>query len=69
MARHKDQVWVLPDQVSFESASLAVLMDIRDVLKAMNNRLQCSETMAIPRILREISRNTKKRKYRRKAQP
>lgn len=67
MARHKDADWNLPDIVGWEAIQAAVLMDIRDELKRINARLNCSETMKIPRLLARIARNTNKKK-KRKAQ-
>jgi hypothetical protein len=37
---------------------LAVLMDIRDELKRINNVLNCSNCLAIPRKLDRIAANT-----------
>jgi hypothetical protein len=45
---------------SYDAASLAVLMDLRDELKAIRAILECHNTQAIPRILRRISANTAK---------
>jgi hypothetical protein len=70
MSRRKDLNWDLPDgMLSYDAASLAVLMDIRDVLKSMNARLQCQDTLAIPTTLREICRNTKPKRKRRRKKP
>lgn len=43
MPRHKDIEWNLPNEnpPSLGYANLAVLMDIRDELKALNNKLNC----------------------------
>lgn len=68
MARHKDTNWDLLVQPSYDTAKLAILMDIRDELKLMNQRLQCDETRRIPRYLRDIVANTK-RKPKRKVTP
>lgn len=70
----KDWDWTLPTgDYTYDSAQLAVLMDIRDELKLIRlcqtdirNRLNCTETMAIPRMLRRISANTAKPKKRKK---
>lgn len=56
-----------------QGAILATLMDLRDELQAIRNvlslRLNCYETMAIPHYLRDIARNTtKKRRPRKKVQ-
>lgn len=50
---------------STDHAQLAVLMDIREELRAISSRLDCHETLSIPRILRRISANTHKPKRRR----
>ena len=50
-----------------EEARLAVLMDIRDELKKLNGLLGCHNCIVIPQLLRDIKRNTTKRKYKRKA--
>ena len=55
---------------SWDGAQLAVLMDIRDELKRLNALLHCSNFIAIPNILRDVKRNTarkRKRKPRLKA--
>lgn len=68
--RHKNVNWDLKESLQVDGASLAVLMDIRDLLKSIDARLldvkmsvsllHCHETLAIPRILRGIQRNTAK---------
>jgi hypothetical protein len=56
----KDINWSVSDDgkyaKSVEHAQLAVLMDIRDELKRVNVRLDCHETLRIPRYLRDIRR-------------
>lgn len=52
---------------SVEHATLAVLMDIREELRAISRRLDCHDTLSIPRILRRISANTHKPRRRKKA--
>lgn len=73
MARFKDADWGVrtaegkphcADNV--HEATLAVLMDLRDELKRINVRLDCHETLAIPRLLRTIASNTKRKKRSRK---
>jgi hypothetical protein len=49
-----------------DHAILATLMDIREELRAITGRLDCSETLLIPALLRRISANTHKPKRRRK---
>lgn len=62
--RRKDTNWLLNlnDDGSAQpgQASLAVLMDIRDELKRINQRLDCIETIRIPRYLKRIASNTAK---------
>lgn len=41
---------------------LAVLMDLRDELKALNGVLQCPNFLAVPHKLERIARNTAKPK-------
>lgn len=45
-----------------QDAHLAVLMDIRDELQALNRVFGCQNFLEVPRILREIRRNTTKKK-------
>jgi hypothetical protein len=66
MARHKDSDWTLPEQVSWQTANLAVLMDIRDELKtvaaelnSLNRLLNCRNFLHIPRKLERIANNTR----------
>ena len=47
---------------TWERVNLAVLLDIRDELQALNALLQCPKFMGIPRDLQQIRRNTTKRK-------
>lgn len=65
--RHKNMAWGLKENASQEEARLAVLMDIRDELQALNRIIACPNFLQIPRILREIRRNTTKKRKRRKA--
>lgn len=79
MPRHKDENWNLPagtpsptggNTHSWDSIHAALLMDIRDELKRMNNVLQCPNFIEVPSILRSIKRNTtKKRKPKIAARP
>lgn len=71
MPRHKDVDWNLPEGTpngkgnnihSCNSIHSAILMDIRDELKRLNNRIQCHDFLQIPRVLRAIQRNTGKKK-------
>lgn len=57
MARHKDANWTLPDTLtSHEQAQTAVLMDIRDELKALNRTFNCANFQSIPRTLSRLDR-------------
>jgi hypothetical protein len=76
VARHKDTNWKLPEGQpngkggsthEYNSIHSALLMDIRDELKLLNERIQCLEFIQIPRTLRTIARNTAKKKGVRKA--
>jgi len=61
MARHKDLDWNLPEGTpghSYDSILAALLMDMRDELRALNATLRCQETQRIPRYLRRIAANT-----------
>jgi hypothetical protein len=67
MARHKNEKWRLPDGAlqldggrthSWESITAALLMDLRDELQAMRVRLDCVETLGMPRALRRIAAAT-----------
>ncbi len=69
MARHKDSNWSLPEgtpngkgstEHSWPAIHSAILMDIRDELKSLNAVLHCPNFLEIPRVLREIRRNTTK---------
>ena len=62
MARHKNITWNLDDSPNWNNILAALLMDIRDELKALNGRLSCSAFIAIPRKLDAIARNTEKPK-------
>jgi len=64
--RQKNMTWsVRPDangHYSFDSARLAVLMDIRDELQKLNSLLHCANFTGIPRTLQTISRKLPTRK-------
>jgi hypothetical protein len=66
--RHRDVNWTIHRNdngtVSYEAAQLAVLMDIRDELKRIRQRVDCAETLSIPRLLRSIVRNTARQRCR-----
>jgi hypothetical protein len=57
--RHPNVNWNMPeDAPTWDSAKLAVLMDIRDELQKLNALLGCPNFIAIPRKLDVIIRNT-----------
>jgi hypothetical protein len=62
--RLKDALWHVVDTDgrvgTWEQCLLAVLMDIRDELKLVNQVLQCHNTKDIPRKLERIARNAAK---------
>lgn len=69
MARFKDANWVLPvcndgniGSIDGGSAHLAVLMDIRDELKKLNQLLYCHNFLEMPFTLKKIEKNTTKKK-------
>jgi len=69
MHDHQNGNWTIRKNadgtVSYDGAQLAVLMDIREELKAMNlklNVLRCGDFLAIPRKLDQIKRNTNRKK-------
>jgi len=65
--RWKDQKWHIATEDGKQympinpAQHLAVLMDIRDELQALNRLLSCPNFVEIPFILREIKRNTRKK--------
>lgn len=69
--RKKDTNWllnVLPNgSCPTGDAQLSVLMDLRDELKSLNGVLHCPNFLDIPRILRQVRRNTAKPKPKKKA--
>lgn len=67
MARHKGIEWNLPDgSLSYDAASLAVQMDIRDELRRLNDLLHCVNFVGIPFKLDKIVQNTTKPKRKKK---
>lgn len=65
MARHKDTNWNLGTPPGIDGAAVAVLMDIRDELKALNAALACPRFLGIPTTLQTISRKIPARTRRR----
>ena len=67
MSRKKDVNWNLPEKAeTWEQVQVALLMDLRDELKRLNNLLGCPNFIAVPEILRGIRRKlpTRRRKKR-----
>jgi hypothetical protein len=69
MARHKNMVWSVGENVSVAEATLTVLMDIRDELQSVRNHLgnisatmSCRNFQRIPAKIDRIGRNTEARK-------
>ena len=63
MARYKDAKWNLPDNhVGYDHATLAVLMDIRDELKAIRSILNCPRIPAALDAMARIDRIGVKRR-------
>ena len=66
--RHRNANWVLPDHLDWNQVSIALLMDIRDELRVIRDRvaplyvLNCSNFRDIPNRLNAIKRNTIRRK-------
>lgn len=65
--RHKNVNWDLPTSSTgsietWDAVKVAVLMDLRDELQKLNALLYCGNFIGIPGVLREIQRNTTKRK-------
>jgi len=65
VARNKDRDWNSGEtNITMDGAQLAVLMDIRDELKAINRILHCSNTLAafyaLPNVLK-VARRIDKR--------
>lgn len=62
--RKKDVQWTVARDdgtvPTWEHVQVAVLMDIRDELKKLNQLLHCPNAIDIPNILRAIRRNTTK---------
>lgn len=62
MARYKNADWNLPDKAeTWQQASVAVLMDIRDELQSINRKLGCYRVSraldAVDRIDRRLQKN------------
>lgn len=65
--RHKNGQWNLPTAPdgrleSWDYVKIAVLMDIRDELQRLNNLLYCANFTTLPFTLKQIEKNTRKRK-------
>ena len=68
--RRKNVDWLVADRdgtvPTWERASVAVFMDIRDELQTLNRLLGCPRFIGIPHMLDRIAKNTSKRKRARK---
>lgn len=60
--RYRNANWTVNQNPDTDGAQLCVLMDIRDELRFLNNLLGCSNFRGIPVVLKEIRKNTTKRK-------
>lgn len=68
MSRHKDIAWNLPDKpLNYEIVHAALLMDLRDELKKLNQLLHCPNFTGIPNTLHGIRMKLPTRKRRRAA--
>ena len=68
MARHENVSWKLPEGEApgYDAATLAVLMDLRDELRAIRRILQCPRFQGIPGAIESIVGNTRRRRNHRK---
>lgn len=57
MARNKDFQWNAGEEGNY-NASVALLMDIRDELKNLNQIFNCSNFTSLPSTIAAIKRNT-----------
>jgi len=55
-------LWNGSVEYTYDGLQLAALMAIRDELKRLNDVFACSNTIAIPNLLRRIARNTAKKR-------
>jgi hypothetical protein len=65
--RHANKGWNLPTSAegrieSWDMVKIAVLMDIRDELQRLNTLLYCKNFTGLPFTLKQIDKNTRKRK-------
>jgi hypothetical protein len=60
MRKHRNSEWNLPasETLTWEQASFAVLLDIREELRTLNLILRCPNFTRIPAKLDAIKRNT-----------
>jgi hypothetical protein len=68
--RQKDVNWFVTGDdgriLSVDHAELAVLMDIRDELKRLNDVFHCNNFIGVPYKLERIARNTSKPRRRKR---
>lgn len=70
--RLKNVNWAAGDNgqaPTWERVQVALLMDIRDELQALNRVMQCHNTQRIPRVLDVIALNTRRPKKKRRSKP
>ena len=66
MGHFKNANWDLSDNTdpkriaSWQHVQIAVLMDIRDELKALNQVFRCPRFLELPNTLKAIEKNTRK---------
>ena len=59
--RHKNANWNVGERPSLEYATLAVLMDVRDELQALNRVFTCWRFQSIPDTLKQIDKRLARR--------
>lgn len=61
--RKQNVSWKLPERLqTWEQANAAILMDLRDELQKLNRVFECYRFLRIPEELKQIRRNTTKRR-------
>lgn len=65
--RHKNATWDIPARVTWEQATYAALLDVRDELQTLNAVFRCSNFLGIPgtltRIEKQLSAQRRCRKH------
>lgn len=62
MARPNNRNWNIPNADTSDQLTWILLLDLRDELQKLNRVFECHNFVRIPRVLDQISENTKKRK-------